>query len=174
MQLHLTVRVALCGTEAAMAPRYCCPTAVKGSCRGGSTRIPGHDRHWFHGQPQQLGGGGGTSPVTAPPPPAWQGVGQRVVPGEQSPLQQRQPHTTAASPARTSRVCRDTTGSAGSAATASCSLEPPARELAFIAGRRAPCHSIIHYLHEGSSSQNNAQAWPLGRMLQKTQTGSLH
>lgn len=94
-----------------------------------------------------------------------------MVLGEQSPSQQQQ-HMTAASPEQTSRASRDMTGSAGSAATASCSLGPPAREHAFITGRRAPCHGIIHYLYEGSSSQNNTQAWLLGRMLQKTQTGS--
>lgn len=53
-------------------------------------------------------------------------------------------------------VHRDTTESAGSAA--SCSLEPLAREHVCVTGRRAPCHGIIHYLYEGSSSQNNTQA----------------
>lgn len=50
-------------------------------------------------------------------------------------------------------VHRDVTGSASSGAT-----EPLTREHVFITERRAPCHGIIHYLYEGSSSPNNTQA----------------
>lgn len=55
-------------------------------------------------------------------------------------------------------VHRDVTGSASSGATASGPTEPLTCEHVFITERRDPCHGIIHYLYEGSSSPNNTQA----------------
>lgn len=150
-----------------MAPSYCCPTAVKGCCRGVSSHFLGHDQ-----LPAAAVARAGRSEVgaaavhaeTAPPRQPPDQHSGRV--GETASSPRGGPEPVTAITVHDSRfpntdefnVHRDTTESVRSAATASCSLEPLAREHMFITGRRAPCHGIIHYLYEGSSSQNNTQA----------------
>ena len=157
-----------CGAGAEMAPSDCCPTAVRGAA-GVSPHALGHHQHRFCWQPrgQEPGAPGWDrprrtqgQPCHASPQPSAAGgwESREQPPGAAEPVTAITVRDSRFPTTGEFNVHRDTTESVGSAATASCSSEPLARDHMFITGRRAPCHGVMHYLYEGSSSQNNTQA----------------